>query len=398
MTPTQDGRPLHVFLVAGEESGDQLAARLMDALIRRTRGDVRFSGVGGSRMQALGLSSLFPIQDIAVMGISAVLGRLPTLLRRIRETVDAVIRTAPDVLVIVDSPDFTHRVAKAVRARRPDLPVVAYVSPTVWAWRPGRARRMAGYVDQLLALLPFEPAVHARLGGPPTTFVGHPLTDRPDLLLPSPEERPPVDGTAAPVLLVLPGSRSGEVRRSLPDMAAVVARMHADGVVFEPVIPAVPHLEDEIRRATADWPVEPRIARGEAGKFAAFRSAHAAIAVSGTVTLELALAGVPMTVVYRRDPLFQLVTEIVRRIPGQVTVSSMVLPNIILGENVVPEHLDGDIDPAALAGEVEALLRKGPERRTQIAAFRRLWDVMRQPGMPEAAEAAATVVLRAAGR
>jgi lipid-A-disaccharide synthase len=398
MTRSAAGGPLHVFIVAGEESGDQLAARLMDALIRRTRGEVRFSGVGGARMQALGLSSLFPVHDIAVMGITAVLGRLPTILRRIRETVDAAVEARPDVLVIVDAPDFTHRVARGVRRRLPELPVVAYVSPTVWAWRPGRARRMAAYVDQLLAILPFEPAVHARLGGPPTTYVGHPLTDRPDLLLPAPGERPPLDGVADPVLLVLPGSRAGEVSRCLPDMAAAVARLHADGVAFRPVIPAVRHLEDAIRRATASWPVRPDIVVGEAEKFAAFRSARAAIAVSGTVTLELALSGVPMTVVYRRDRLFRLVTEIVRRIPGQVQVRSMVLPNIILAENVVPEHLDGTIDPAALAGEVAALLAGGPERRAQVSAFRRLWDIMRRTDGPDAAEAAADVVLRAAGR
>jgi lipid-A-disaccharide synthase len=398
MSAPTAGGPLSVFIVAGEESGDQLASRLMDALIRRTGGDIRFAGVGGARMQALGLSSLFPIQDIAVMGISAVLGRLPTILRRIRQTVQAALEASPDVLVIVDSPDFTHRVARAVRAKRPDLPVVAYVSPTVWAWRPGRARKMAAYVDQLLAILPFEPDVHARLGGPPTTYVGHPLTDRPDQLLPGPGERTSVTATDSPVLLLLPGSRAGEVKRCLADLAAAVARLHADGVRFEAVIPAVPHLEDAIRQATASWPVRPRIVRGEAEKFAAFRSAHAAITVSGTVTLELALCGVPMTVVYRRDRLFRAVTEVVRRIPGQVTVSSMVLPNIVLAENVVPEHLDDDIDPAILAGEAAALLRNSAERRAQITAFRRLWDVMRVPGAAPAADAAATVVLRAAGR
>jgi lipid-A-disaccharide synthase len=390
---------LKVFVVAGEESGDQLGSRLMDALIRATGGGIRFSGVGGTRMQALGLSPLFNIQDIAVMGISAVLGRLPTLLRRIRQTVEAVVETAPDVLVIIDSPDFTHRVAKAVRRRLPTTPIVAYVSPTVWAWRPGRARRMADYVDQLLAILPFEPEVHARLGGPPTTYVGHPLTDRPDLLLPATGERAPLDGTRPPILLALPGSRAGEVRRCLPDIAAVIAALDAAGAPRpDVVIPAVPHLEDRILQSTADWPIQPRIARGEAEKFAAFRSAHAAITVSGTVTLELALSGVPMTVIYRRDPLFRAVTEVVRRIPGQVNVNSMVLPNIILGQNLVPEHLDGGIDPGEIAAETAALLRAGPERRTQVAGFRRLWDLMRRPGAAPAADAAAMIVLRAAGR
>ncbi len=389
---------LSVFMVAGEESGDQLGSRLMGALIRQTGGAVRFAGMGGARMQALGLSPLFPLQDIAVMGITAVLGRLPTILRRIRQTVDAVLEASPDVLVIVDSPDFTHRVAKAVRKARPDLPVVAYVSPTVWAWRPGRARAMAAYVDHLLAILPFEPEVHARLGGPPTSYVGHPLTDRPDLLLPGPDERPPVGQADPPVLLVLPGSRGGEVARCLPDLGAAVAGIAAAGLRPEVVIPAVRHVEDRIREGTAGWAIPPRIVVGEEMKFAAFRAAHAAIAVSGTVTLELALAGVPMTVIYRRDPVFRIVTEVVRRIPGQVTVRSMVLPNIILGDNVVPEHLDSGIDAAVLAREAMSLLVPGEARRRQVAGFRRLWDLMRPPGAAPAADAAAAVVLRAAGR
>ena len=181
-------RPLKVFLVVGEESGDQLGARLMAAL-RRQDETIAFGGVGGDRMAGEGFASLFPLHDIAVMGIGPVLRRLPTILRRIRETVAAVVAARPDVLVIIDSPDFTHRVARQVRARLPDLPVVDYVSPSVWAWRPGRARRMAAYVDRLLALLPFEPAIHARLGGPATSYVGHPLIDRPEVLRPAPGER-----------------------------------------------------------------------------------------------------------------------------------------------------------------------------------------------------------------
>lgn len=386
-------RPLDVFMVVGEESGDQLGSRLMEALIARTQGAVRFSGIGGARMQALGLSSLFPLHDIAVMGITAVLGRLPTIIRRVHQTVDAAIAASPDVVVIIDSPDFTHQVAKRIRKARPDLPVIDYVSPSVWAWRPGRARRMAVYVDHLLALLPFEPAVHARLGGPPTTYVGHPLVDRPALLVPKPGERPDLTAERRPKLLLLPGSRSGEVERLLDTFGATIEVLWARGVRFEVAIPAVPHLLERIREVTRTWREPPEIVSGEASKFAAFRSAHAALAVSGTVTLELALAGVPMVVAYRRDPLFRLVTEIVRRIPGQVTVSSMVLPNIILGENVVPEYLDGDATPERLAADLVPLLVDSEARRAQESAFSRLWDMMRLPDGRLAAEAAADVVL-----
>lgn len=387
--------PPRVFLVAGEESGDQLGARLMAAL-RRAEPEISFAGVGGDRMAAEGLESLFPLHDIAVMGIAPVLARLPTLVKRISETAAAVCAGAPDVLVIIDSPDFTHRVARKVRRRRPDIPIVDYVSPTVWAWRPGRARRMAGYVDRLMALLPFEPAVHARLGGPPTTYVGHPLTDRPELLRPAPGERSPLDGHAKPTLLVLPGSRSGELDRMLGLYGAVVGHLAARGRPFGLRIPAVDRLAPRIAAETGGWAVVPEIVTGEAEKWAAFRSAHAALATSGTVTLELALSGVPTVVAYARDPLFRLLSEIVRRIPGQVQVRSFVLPNIILGANVMAEHLDPDLDPARLAAEVGALLGEGPERAAQQGALARLWQVMAPPGGRPAAEVAAEIVLEAA--
>src|SRR5690606_7493231 len=157
-----------------------------------------------------------PLDDIAVMGFTAVIGRLPTIIDRVHRTVDAVVAAKPDILVIIDSPDFTHAVAKRVRRRLPDLPVVDYVSPSVWAWRPGRARRMRGYVDHVLALLPFEPAAHQRLGGPACTYVGHPLIERLGELRPAHGERPPLAGGGPATVLVLPGSRRSEVSRLLP--------------------------------------------------------------------------------------------------------------------------------------------------------------------------------------
>ncbi len=176
-------RPLHIALVVGEHSGDQLGFKLMQALKRRLgEGGVRFSGVAGEAMEHEGMASLFPLADIAVMGILPVIKRLPTVLARIRETAAAIVADPPDVLVIIDSPDFTHRVARRVRRAMPRLPVVDYVSPSVWAWRPGRAKAMRGYVDHVLALLPFEPQAHRDLGGPACTYVGHPLIERLDEL------------------------------------------------------------------------------------------------------------------------------------------------------------------------------------------------------------------------
>ena len=172
-------RLVTVWLVAGEESGDQLGGKLMSALKARLGAQgVRFGGIGGTAMQAEGLQSLFPLTDIAVMGIGAVLARLPALLRRVRRAADAIVAARPDALVIIDNPDFTHLVAKRVRRRAPEIPVVNYVSPSVWAWRPGRAKKMRAYVDHVLALKPFEPEAHLRLGGPACTYVGHPLVER----------------------------------------------------------------------------------------------------------------------------------------------------------------------------------------------------------------------------
>src|SRR5262249_5557855 len=179
----------HIFLVAGEESGDRLGAALVDAIRQRTNGCVRFSAVGGAHLAAAGVPSLFPLGDLAIIGFSAIPASLPKILQRIRETADAVVSARPNALIIIDSPDFTHRVAQRVRARAPDMPIVDYGCPSVWAWRPGRARGMRAYVDQVLALLPFEPKAMEELGGPPCTYVGHPLTERLDDLRPKPLEK-----------------------------------------------------------------------------------------------------------------------------------------------------------------------------------------------------------------
>jgi lipid-A-disaccharide synthase len=364
-------RAFNVFIVAGEESGDQLGGRLMQALKRL--GPVAFAGVGGPAMQAEGLASLFPLRDIAVMGVLPVLKRLPSLLRRIDETARAAIAADPDVLVIVDSPDFTHRVARKVRAARPDIPIVDYVCPSVWAWRPGRARKMRAYVDHVLCLLPFEPDALRRLDGPPGTYVGHPLVER------LAELRPDVDDlaareTAPPTLLILPGSRGSELERLLPVFRETLARLRATHGPLDAALPAVAKHADALRAALADWPDPPRLVLGEAEKFATFRRARAALAASGTVTLELALARAPTVVAYKVSA---LEAAIARRL---ITVPSIVLPNLILGENAMPEFIQQDCAPAPLAEAVAALLADGPARAAQFAAFERIEAAMTQPG------------------
>ncbi|WP_181701825.1 lipid-A-disaccharide synthase [Chthonobacter albigriseus] len=389
--------PLRVFMVVGEESGDQLGARLMEALIRRTGGAVTFTGTAGSRMEALSLRSIFPLHDIAVMGFGPVIARLPTIVRRVYQTVDAALEADPDVVIIIDSPDFTHQVAKRIRKARPGIPIVDYVSPSVWVWRPGRAAKMARYFDHLLAILPFEPEVHRQLGGPPTTYVGHPLVDRPELLQPAAGERPALAAGAVPTLLVLPGSRNSEITRLLAVFGETVGRLQATGHRFELVLPAVERHAERIATETADWAVKPAIITGEAAKFAAFRRAHAALAASGTVTLELALAGVPMVVAYRLDALFRLAKPLLLRMPG-ARFTSMVLPNIILGEKAIPEHLDDEVTPDRLAPAVAGLLSGTPDRARQVIALERLWSLMQLPGGRSSADTAAEVVLATARR
>jgi lipid-A-disaccharide synthase len=376
---------LHVCLVAGEESGDQLGAKLMPALRERVgEGAIRFSGVGGHRMEAEGLTSLFPLSDIAVMGLSAVVPRLPTLVRRVHGTVDAIVAARPDILVIIDSPDFTHAVAKRTRRRLPSLPVVDYVSPSVWAWRPGRALRMRGYIDHVLALLPFEPEAHRRLGGPACTYVGHPLIERLAQLRPVDGERG-VFGHAPTTLLVLPGSRRFEITRLMPPFGEALAKVAPGAGPLRIILPAVAHLHPEIAAAAASWPVQPEIVLGEAAKFAAFRAGHAALAASGTVTLELALAGVPMVVAYRVSKIEEILMPI-------VSVPSFVLPNLILGNNAMPEFIQRDCTPDRLAAALAPLLRSSPERKAQTDALQRL-DSLMAIGDETPSERAARIVV-----
>ncbi|ODN71156.1 lipid-A-disaccharide synthase [Methylobrevis pamukkalensis] len=390
--------PLKVFVVVGEESGDQLGAGLVAGLRRRLgEGGVVFSGLAGHRMIGLGLSSLFPLADISVMGISAVLARLPTIVRRVHQTVDAALAAEPDVVVIIDSPDFTHAVARRIRKKRPQIPVVDYVSPSVWAWRPGRARKMTAYVDHLLAILPFEPEVHRRLGGPPCTYVGHPLAERLDLARTEALGETPAD--ERPVLVVLPGSRRSEVSRLMAPFAETLSELAARGHEFRAVLPAVGHLEHEIRAAVATWPVQPEIMVGEAAKFAAFRSARAALAASGTVTLELALSGVPMIVTYKLDWFYRRFRDLTRIFPRLAYVHSMVLTNIILGENIVPEFLEDGVTGPNLADHVAPLLDlSDPARRRQVEAFGRLRAAMALPEGRHPSDLAAEVVIDVARR
>jgi lipid-A-disaccharide synthase len=375
----------HIFLVAGEESGDRLGGALVAAISERTQGRAQFSGVGGASMAAEGVPSLFPIGDLAIIGFGGILMRLPRIYRRIREAADAVVSAKPDALVIIDSPEFTHRVARAVRARAPEIAIIDYVCPSVWAWRPGRARAMCAYIDHVLALLPFEPKVVGELGGPPCSYVGHPLIERIGDLRPNDLEKR-LRMAGPPLLLVLPGSRSSELRRMAPVFGAAIARVAEQFGNIEAVIPAVPRLADTVRTAVDSWRVPTRVITDAGEKNEAFRTARAALTKSGTSTLELALAGVPMVAAYK----VSLVEEIAAR--WLVNVPSAILANLILGENIVPEFLQRDCTAERLAGAVLPLLADTPERKRQLDAFARL-DAIMDIGSARPSDRAASVVL-----
>lgn len=363
--------PLRIAIVAGEESGDLLGADLVMALEAATGRAIELIGIGGPHLQALGLKTLFDPGEISLMGIAAVVRRLPQLFRRIRQTAAAIVAARPDCLITIDVPDFSLRVAKKVRAAAPDLPAVHYVCPSVWAWRPERAARMAAFIDHVLCLLPFEVGELERLKGPPGTYVGHRLAHEPRLLAAAERQRarPPRQPGEPATLLVLPGSRHGEVSRLLGPFRETVDLLAARGTAPRVLLPTVPHVEATVRAQTQDWPVKPDILTTVDEKYRAFGEADAALAASGTVTLELALGRVPTLACYKADPLMRAVYSMI----GIWTAS---LPNLVADSPVVPEFYDHFVRPGMLARHLELLTAETPARAAQIAGFDKIAAAM----------------------
>ncbi len=361
-----------IFVIAGEPSGDALGAKLIAALKRATGDSFQFVGVGGERMAAEGLRSLFPLTDIAVMGLTEVLPRLPVLLKRIRGTADAIWDAEPAAVVTIDAPSFGLRVADRVRSS--GIPLIHYVAPQLWAWRPGRARHLARRVDHLLALLPFEPEFFGKLGVT-CTYVGHPVIE--DALVPASGDEfrarhgIPADATA---VLVMPGSRIGLAQRMLPTFAAAVDRLAARHPGLHVILPTVAGTDAMIRTATAGWRVGRTIVSSPDEKRSAFAAAAAALTVSGTATMELAVAGVPMVVAYRVGRL----TEFLAR--RMIEVPFVAMPNLILGRAAVPELLQSDCTPDRLSQEVGQLIEGGSGAGAQR---RDLAEICRQLGLDE---------------
>lgn len=388
ITISSSRRELRLFVVAGEHSGDALGGPMMASLNAMARGRVRYLGVGGEHMQRHGLLSQFSLSDIAVMGPADILARLPLLLRRVYQTVDAAIAAEPDAVVIIDSPEFTHPIARRIRRKRPDIPIIDYVSPSVWAWRPWRARRMTKYVDHVMALLPFEPSVHRRLGGPPCSYVGHPLVERIEEIRgvdPTPlAERLGVTA-GQPVLVVLPGSRRSEVSRLMAPFGETIDQLRQLGGNPVVVVPVVESVRALVEAGVANWRGEVNIVSGDADKFAAFKLATAALAASGTVTLELGIADVPMVVAYRVD-------GAARHLRFLVKTPSIVLANLVLGENAFPEFIQERCIAEHMAPVLLDLLSETPARTAQKAALARIPDLLRLDGTTPS-DAAARIVL-----
>jgi lipid-A-disaccharide synthase len=367
-------RPLKIAVVAGEVSGDLLGADLIAGLKKIYSGPIELVGVGGEGLQAEGLTSLFDFSELSVMGITQVLATLPTLFSRIRQSTAAIIAAKPDILLIIDSPDFTHRVAKRVRTALPDLPVVNYVCPSVWAWKEYRAQRMLAYVDHVLAVLPFEPAVMRRLNGPATTYVGHRLVADTTLLETRRLRAGRQPGNGA--ILLLPGSRSSEIRKLLPYFEAAANEFVARNGAKRFILPTVAHRETLVREMTAGWAVKPDIVVGAEAKWKAFTEADAAMAASGTVILELALADVPVVSAYKVDWIMRMLTSGIKTWSGA-------LPNLIADYAVVPEYLNDIVRGASLARWMERLSADTYQLKAVKEGYDLIWQRMqteRPPG------------------
>jgi lipid-A-disaccharide synthase len=379
-------RSLKVAVIAGEVSGDLLGGDLIAALKATHDGPVELIGVGGDALTAQGLRSLFDFSELSIMGLTQVLARLPKLIGRINETAKAIVEVRPDVLIIIDSPDFTHRVAKKVRAALPDLPIVNYVCPSVWAWKEYRAKAMLSYVDRVLAVLPFEPAAMAKLEGPETIFVGHRLTDDADLLKVRGlrAERPVKSATEEKTILLLPGSRSAEIKGLLPVFGEAAQQFVARNGPTRFLLPTVTRREAMVREIAARLPVPVEITSTAEAKWTAFAEADAAMAASGTVLLELGLATVPVVSAYKTDWLIKLLA-------GRIKIWTGALPNLIADYPVVPEYFNEIVRPASLCRWAERLSNDTLQRRAMLEGFDLAWQRLQVPVPP--GEAAASAVL-----
>ncbi len=372
-----------VYVVAGEPSSDLIGGRLM-AILQDRRPGLRFAGVGGPAMAAQGLASRFPMEELSLVGLTSVIPHIPALLRRMRETAEAIRALRPAVVLFIDASGFARGVAR--RLKGSGIPVVQYKAPQAWAYWPWRARKMAKYFDRLLVILPFEPAFFARYGAR-ATFIGHPSLesgagrgDGADF------RRRHAIAPDAPVLCILPGSRRSEIAWSLGDFGATADLLAARIPGLRIVVPTIDPVAGAVRAGAMRWQCAPVVVEGEAERFAAMAASTAALAVSGTVSVDLAIAGVPMIVCYRGPLLSYLLVLLM----AQARHAAIV--NLVLDRPVVEERFQGDCRPDRLATACAALLADQGRREAQKAAFREAVGLL-DAGKP-ATEGAAEAVLR----
>jgi lipid-A-disaccharide synthase len=385
--------PYKIHIIAGEHSGDALGGKLMQALKEELGSEnVTFQGLGSEAMEKEGLKSLFPMEEVAIMGPFAILIRLPNLIKRVHQCVDHVLEHNPDGLIIIDSPEFTHPIAKRVRQKAPHIPIVNYVSPTIWAWRPGRAKKMKPYVDEVLALLPFEPEKHKELGGPSCHYVGHPLIEQKRWIKDLDEESLKIKlglNPHAKILTILPGSRSNEIKHLMQPFGEVVGLLEKEVGPLEVLLPTVNSVKESVRDAVKSWPIRPHIIEGKEDKFKAFKCANASLAASGTVTLELALTGTAMVVAYKYDKLLHLLRPLIK-------ADMFALANHILGKKAFPEYIQYDCTPEnitrALAPLFDTTSKEYKEQKSHLDQIEEnMFAAGKRPSIAAARQAIATI-------
>ncbi len=362
MTELKRDIPL-IYLIAGEPSGDQLGARLMAALKEKTEGNIRFAGIGGERMSAEGLESLFPISEISVMGLAEILPHIPNILRRIKQTKEHILKLKPDALVTIDAPGFSLKVSKGLKGQ--SIPLIHYVAPSVWAWKPKRAEKVSKYLDHLLTLLPFEPPYFEK-HGLATTFVGHPVLEGEQL---AGIDRDQICSElsldpSAPILTVLPGSRRGEVSRLGPVFRETVAELKKTLPNLQCVIPTVKNVRPAIDELTENWPTPVRVIEGVTGKHKAFKCSDIGLAASGTVALELAVDQVPTVVAYKVAPLTAFLAQFLLKIKYAS------LANILLDREVQPELIQEKCNVPNLVERLSSLFHDTEKREEQISGYK----------------------------
>ena len=375
---------MKLYLIAGEASGDALGAALMAGLTHLIP-DIAFHGIGGPLMQAQGMVSLFAMDELSVMGIAEILPKYTHLKRRIREAAADVQAAHPAALITIDSPDFCLRVARIVRAAQPGLPIIHYVAPSVWAWRPGRAVKMARVIDHVLALLPFEPP-YMTAAGMTCDFVGHPVVAEPRASASEAQAFRDDIAATGPLILALPGSRRAEVSRLAPVIGAVLAQVQAAHPSARVVLPTLRSVAAMVEDLTADWPIRPLVVEAPEAKRAAFAAADVAIAASGTVSLELAANGVPMVIAYDMHPLTMWLMR------QMAQVDTVTLVTLVSETRAVPEFLGDRCRADLIAPALLGLMQPGPLRDAQLAAMRLTMDRLGYGGEAPGLRAARSVL------